>query len=204
MVEISLYTRNYAEGISWSLSPRCASSKQIAFNVEGRRIYKEICALAIGKSYELSCESYAGNGWLGNFLVIENKAYCKSFQEGSKETTAIKIEGKILLEKLQHTPYAIIIIDLMVPTWQTKFHILGTPREQCPLDIPHTFDYGQRCCRYEQDYNGKSLTFASVRCKDDIDVACVNEGCISNGEMFEYCYRLKLKRKYIITKGYRV
>ena len=108
MVEISLYTRNYAEGISWSLSPRCASSKQIAFNVEGRRIYKEICALAIGKSYELSCESYAGNGWLGNFLVIENKAYCKSFQEGSKETTAIKIEGKILLEKLQHTPYAII------------------------------------------------------------------------------------------------
>ena len=110
MVEISLYTRNYAEGISWSLSPRCASSKQIEFNVEGRRIYKEICALAIGKSYELSCESYAGNGWLGNFLVIENKAYCKNFQEGSKETTAIKIEGKILLEKLQHTPYAIKLI----------------------------------------------------------------------------------------------
>ena len=62
---------------------------------------------------------------------------------------------------------------------------------QCPLDIPHAFDYGQKCCRYEQDYNGNSLTLASVRCKDDLDVSCLKEGCISNGETVKLSHKIK-------------
>ena len=53
---------------------------------------------------------------------------------------------------------------------------------QCPLDIPHAFDYGQKCCRYEQDYNENSLSFASVSCKDDLYLSCLKERCIANGE----------------------
>ena len=98
MVQIALYTRQETQGMSWALTPNCASQKQITFNVEANQIYKESCALAIGESYELRCDSYSGNGWFGSFLVIENKAYCQNFQAGSSETTTIKIEGTYTLK----------------------------------------------------------------------------------------------------------
>ena len=98
MVQILLYTKDEASGVSWSLGPNCASPKQIAFHVETNKIYQESCTLAIGKSYELNCDSFAENGWSGSFLVIENKAYCQNFQAGSSETTTIKIEGTYTLK----------------------------------------------------------------------------------------------------------
>ena len=76
----------------------------------------------------------------------------------------------------------------------TKLQIPGTKREQCPLDVPRAFDDGQRCCPYDQDVNGNLLAFDSVTCKDNADVPCLKQRCISNGEMFKYCYKLKLKR----------
>ena len=97
MVQIALHTKQEAQGLAWYISPNCASHKEITFKVEAKRIYKEVCSLAIGKSYELSCESYAGNGWSGNYLVIENNAYCENFKSGSKETSTIKIEGNDIL-----------------------------------------------------------------------------------------------------------
>ena len=97
MVQIVLYTRQEVQGVSWTLSPSCASQKQITFNAEANQIYTELCALAMGESFELRCDSYAENGWSGSFLVIENKAYCQNFQAGSSETTTIKIEGKYIL-----------------------------------------------------------------------------------------------------------
>ena len=59
MVQILLYTKDQATGVSWSLSPNCASNKQIAFHVEANKIYQESCTLEIGKSYELNCDSFA-------------------------------------------------------------------------------------------------------------------------------------------------
>ena len=97
-VQIVLYTKHEGPGISWTLSPNCASHKEIVFNVEANRSYLEECALAEGESYELSCDSFAGNGWSGSFLVIENKAYCENFREGSKETATIKIEGNYTVQ----------------------------------------------------------------------------------------------------------
>ena len=75
------------------MSTNCASDRQITFNVAANRSYEEVCVLAIGDSYELSCHNYAGIGWPGNFLIIESKAYCQNFQEGFKKTTTLKIEG---------------------------------------------------------------------------------------------------------------
>ena len=68
-----LYSKYEAQGISWTLSPSCAWNIQITFNVAGNQSYDEVCALAIGESYESSCHSYAGIGWLENFLIIESK-----------------------------------------------------------------------------------------------------------------------------------
>ena len=100
-VQIVLYTKHEGPGISWTLSPNCASHKEIVFNVEAKRSYLEECALAEGESYELSCDSFAGNGWSGSFLVIENKAYCENFRAGSKKTATIKIEGNNAVQKLK-------------------------------------------------------------------------------------------------------
>ena len=100
-VQIVLYTKHEGPGISWTLSPNCASHKEIVFNVEAKRSYLEECALAEGESYELSCDSFAGNGWSGSFLVIENKAYCENFRAGSKKTATIKIEGNNTVQKLK-------------------------------------------------------------------------------------------------------
>ena len=101
MVQVALYTKHEVRGLSWSLGMSCASHKQITFRVEAKRVYQEVCVLAIGVSYELSCENYAGTGWSGNFLVIENKAYCENFKggfgTGFKETRTIKIEGNHIL-----------------------------------------------------------------------------------------------------------
>ena len=102
-VQIVLYTKHEGPGISWTLSPNCASHKEIVFNVEAKRSYLEECALAEGESYELSCDSFAGNGWSGSFLVIENKAYCENFREGSKETATIKIEVNYTVQKLKQS-----------------------------------------------------------------------------------------------------
>ena len=69
-----LYTKYEAQGISWTLSPSCAWNIQITFNVAGNQSYDEVCALAIGESYESSCHSYAGIGWWhGNFMTMESK-----------------------------------------------------------------------------------------------------------------------------------
>ena len=94
MLEILLYGKYEAQGISWTLSSNCASDREVAFNVKENQFYEEKCELEIGGSYELSCNSYTGKGWSGAFLLIENKAYCQNFQEGFDETTTINITGK--------------------------------------------------------------------------------------------------------------
>ena len=71
----------------------------------------------------------------------------------------------------------------------TKLQIPGTKREQCPLDVPRAFDYGQRCCPYDQDVNGNLLAFDSVTCKDNADVPCLKQRCISNGEIVISFYK---------------
>ena len=111
-VQIVLYTKHEGPGISWTLSPNCASHKEIVFNVEAKRSYREACALAVGESYELSCDSFAGNGWSGSFLVIENKAYCENFRKGSKETATIKIEGNYTVQKLKQSTCKRIICSI--------------------------------------------------------------------------------------------
>ena len=68
-----LYSKYEAQGISWTLSPSCAWNIQIIFNVVANQSYDEVCVLAIGDSCESSCHNYAGIGWPGNFLIIENK-----------------------------------------------------------------------------------------------------------------------------------
>ena len=68
-----IHSKNETQGISWTLSPSCAWKKQITFNVAEHQSYDEVCALAIGDSCESSCDSYAGIGWPGNFLIIEGK-----------------------------------------------------------------------------------------------------------------------------------
>ena len=97
IVQIDLYTKHKAEGMSWTLGRNCASHRQTSFLVEANKIYQESCTLAIGKSYDLNCDSFAENGWSGSFLVIENKAYCQNFQAGSRENATIKIEGNYIL-----------------------------------------------------------------------------------------------------------
>ena len=111
-VQIVLYTKHEGPGISWTLSPNCASHKEIVFNVEAKRSYREACSLAVGESYELSCDSFAGNGWSGSFLVIENKAYCENFREGSKEIATIKIEGNYTVQKLKQSTCKRIKLNL--------------------------------------------------------------------------------------------
>ena len=98
MVQIDLYTKHKAEGMSWTLGRNCASHRQTSFLVEADKIYQESCAFAIGQSYELSCNSYDGNGWSGSLLLIENKAYCQNFTKGSRQIETIKIEGKHILK----------------------------------------------------------------------------------------------------------
>ena len=71
---------------------------------------------------------------------------------------------------------------------------IGPPREQCPLDIPFAFNYGRKCCLYDEEGsyvndnwvgNGNALAFSSLTCKEDLEISCSKERCISNGEMLE-------------------
>ena len=94
LARILLYTKYQTQGVSWTLSSNCASNREVAFNVKEDQFYEEECALEIGGSYELSCNSYTGKGWSGALLLIENKAYCQNFREGFNEVTTIKITGK--------------------------------------------------------------------------------------------------------------
>ena len=98
MVHIDLYTKHNGQGMSWALGLNCASQRQITYYVQANKIYQESCSLAIGESYELSCNSYAGNGWSGSLLLIESKAYCQNFTNGSRQTATVKIEGKHILK----------------------------------------------------------------------------------------------------------
>ena len=103
MVQIDLYTKYEAEGNSWTLGANCASQRQTTLTVEADKIYQESCSLAIGESYELNCNSFAGNGWSGSLLLIESKAYCQNFTSGSKQTATIEIEGKYTLKATKNT-----------------------------------------------------------------------------------------------------
>ena len=92
-VQIGLHTTFETRGISWKLGPNCASQSEIAYSVESNAYYETKCTLALGQSYTLKCESFAGNGWNSNYLIIENIAYCQNFSTGFDETTNITITG---------------------------------------------------------------------------------------------------------------
>ena len=65
-------------------------------------------------------------------------------------------------------------------------NITGTPREQCPLDIPYAFNDGTKCCRDDKDRQGNALTFTSSTCYRGLEIECPKERCISNGEIVEH------------------
>ena len=65
-------------------------------------------------------------------------------------------------------------------------NITGTPREECPLDIPYAFNYGTKCCHDDKDRQGNALTFTSMTCDRGLDFECPKERCISNGKILEY------------------
>ena len=91
-------------------------------------------------------------------------------------------------------------------------HLIGTPREQCPLDFPHAFSDGRRCCLNDKeshfDENGNyighenPLTFSSLTCKEHSEVACNKERCISNGEIFELLLTL-LQVKFNVIRYFQ-
>lgn len=64
-------------------------------------------------------------------------------------------------------------------------NITGTPREQCPLDIPYAFNDGTKCCHDDKDRQGNSLIFTSMTCRGG-EMECAKERCISNGKMVYY------------------
>ena len=75
-----------------------------------------------------------------------------------------------------------------------KSRKIGIPREQCPLDIPFAFNYGRKCCLYDEEGSyvndnwvgtGNPLGFFNHTCKENLEISCSKERCISNGEMFE-------------------
>ena len=92
-VQIGLHTTFENRGISWTLGPNCASQSEIAYSVESNAYYESKCTLALGQSYTLNCESFAGNGWNSSYLIIENTAYCQNFSTGLEEATNIRITG---------------------------------------------------------------------------------------------------------------
>ena len=51
----------------------------------------ESCELEIGRSYTLQCESYNGQWWMSNHIVIEDSIYCK-YTKG-KRLVNITISG---------------------------------------------------------------------------------------------------------------
>ena len=65
-------------------------------------------------------------------------------------------------------------------------NITGTPREQCPLDIPYAFNDGTKCCHDDKDRQGNALTFTSMTCYRGLEIECPKERCISNGKIVEY------------------
>ena len=65
-------------------------------------------------------------------------------------------------------------------------NITGTPREQCPLDIPYAFKDGTKCCHDDKDRQGNALTFTSSTCYRGLEIECPKERCISNGEIVEH------------------
>ena len=65
-------------------------------------------------------------------------------------------------------------------------NITGTPREQCPLDIPYAFKDGTKCCHDDKDRQGNPLTFTSMTCYRGLEIECSKERCISNGMIVEH------------------
>ena len=92
LVRIGLHSKLRTQKIGWSVSPNCKSNADIS--VVPNAYYEHQCALSIGQKYTLICKSSAGTGWNSNFLVIENKAYCKNFTNGFEERSTIYIQGK--------------------------------------------------------------------------------------------------------------
>ena len=91
LVQIGLHTKRRTQKISWTLSPKCKSHDDIS--VMPNAYYEHQCSLSIGQKYTLICKSSAGTGWNSNFLVIENKAYCKNFTDGFEERSTVSIQG---------------------------------------------------------------------------------------------------------------
>ena len=94
LVRIGLHAKLRTQKIGWTLSPNCKSHDDIS--VVPNAYYEHQCALSIGQKYTLICKSSDGTGWNSNFLVIENRAYCKNFTNGFEETSTISIQGKCL------------------------------------------------------------------------------------------------------------
>ena len=83
-------------------------------------------------------------------------------------------------------------------------NITGTPREQCPLDIPYAFNDGTKCCRDDKDRQGNALTFTSMACYRGLEIECPKERCISNGKMVEYLSKIVSIENKINAKFPRV
>ena len=63
-----------------------------------------------------------------------------------------------------------------------KSQIPGIEIEQCHSDFPYAYYDGKRCCRYNENEQGYSLTFSSTECKNNLNAKCKEERCISNGK----------------------
>ena len=85
-------------GISWEfVGTDCKSSPNLNINTN-RPPGVTDCGLAIGRTYQLKCDSVGnnlggGDGWKSNYIIIENRKYCENTRLDT--TVDITITGNL-------------------------------------------------------------------------------------------------------------
>ena len=186
LVTVELHAKENDDGISWELSgTNCKSLPNLS--ITANRLYTRHCALSIGQQYRLEC-----NGWWGsNRLVIENSVYCEN-PTSHYTVEYVTITGKwwhymfiSLSGMYEHTIYYHQPHLTLNEAWWKL--IIGESHKQCPIDYPHSFDFGGKCCFYDKDSDENPIHSRSLSCYRNTYVYCPKDRCLDNSKI-EYNY----------------
>ena len=67
--------------------------------------------------------------------------------------------------------------------------ILGESFEQCPMDFPYSFDYGSKCCFYDQDNTYSPISYRASTCLGRNYRFCPKDRCLDNSKILLSCIK---------------
>ena len=67
--------------------------------------------------------------------------------------------------------------------------ILGDSFEQCPIDFPYAFDFGSKCCFFDQDHVGSPISYRSITCLARNYRFCPKDRCLDNSKILFPCIK---------------